>query len=45
MTIAVYFAGSAESYPLEHGDAVLDDCGLTDHDTKNCPHVPLLTPE
>jgi hypothetical protein len=32
MAVAVYFAGSAESDPLEHGDTVLDDCGLADHD-------------
>jgi hypothetical protein len=29
MAVAVYFVGSAESYPLEHGDTVLDDCGRT----------------
>jgi hypothetical protein len=32
MAVAVYVAGSAQSYPLEHGDTVLDDCGLADHD-------------
>jgi hypothetical protein len=31
MAVALYFASSPESYPLEHGDTVLDDCGLADH--------------
>jgi hypothetical protein len=33
MAVAMYFPGSAESYPLEHGDTVPDDCGLADNDT------------
>jgi|SRR5215813_2191554 len=32
MAVAVHLTGSAESYPLEHGDVVLNDGGLADHD-------------
>ena len=33
MAVAVHLTGSAESYPLEHGHTVLNDCGLADNNT------------